>query len=150
MRISEITDAQGQLELLRTVIDNTWSAIAQQAENERKAEAARQAQAKPKQRGRKFVKAPPKLAVGPMPKPLPNTAQPPPSAANRTNPNAFGTANAEPMAAAEPNKLTNDRSFKVNSAALKQPQLLNNVPTTAANGAKQRFLNNTSAAKKSK
>ena len=32
MRIYEITDAQGQLELLRTVIDNTWTAIAQQAE----------------------------------------------------------------------------------------------------------------------
>jgi hypothetical protein len=27
MRISEITDAQGQLELLRTVIDNTWTAM---------------------------------------------------------------------------------------------------------------------------
>ena len=46
MRINEITDAQGQLELLRTVIDNTWTAIAQQAEQEKRAEAERKAQAK--------------------------------------------------------------------------------------------------------
>jgi hypothetical protein len=46
MRIYEITDAQGQLELLRTVIDNTWTAIAQQAEQEKRAEAERKAQAK--------------------------------------------------------------------------------------------------------
>jgi hypothetical protein len=58
MRISEITDAQGQLELLRTVIDNTWSAIAQQAEQEKRAEAERKAQAKLKPRGKKAIKAP--------------------------------------------------------------------------------------------
>ena len=50
MRISEITDAQGQLELLRTVFDNTWTAIAQQAEQEKRAEAERKAQAKLKPR----------------------------------------------------------------------------------------------------
>jgi hypothetical protein len=35
MKICEITDAQGQLELLRTIIDTTWSSIAQQAEQEK-------------------------------------------------------------------------------------------------------------------
>ena len=64
MRINEITDAQGQLELLRTVIDNTWTAIAQQAEQERRAEAERKAQAKLKPRSRKAVK-PPTLAHHP-------------------------------------------------------------------------------------
>jgi hypothetical protein len=56
MRISEITDAQGQLELLRTVIDNTWTAIAQQAEQEKRAEAERKAQAKLKPRAKKSGK----------------------------------------------------------------------------------------------
>ena len=56
MRISEITDAQGQLELLRTVIDNTWTAIAQQAEQEKRAEAERKAQAKLKPRSKKSSK----------------------------------------------------------------------------------------------
>ena len=53
MKICEITDAQGQLELLRTIIDTTWSSIAQQAEQEKQAEAARKAQAKLKPRGKK-------------------------------------------------------------------------------------------------
>ena len=56
MRISEITDAQGQLELLRTVIDNTWTAIAQQAEQEKRAEAERKAQTKLKPRAKKSGK----------------------------------------------------------------------------------------------
>jgi len=56
MRINEITDAQGQLELLRTVIDNTWTAIAQQAEQEKRAEAERKAQAKLKPRAKKSGK----------------------------------------------------------------------------------------------
>ena len=56
MRIHEITDAQGQLELLRTVIDNTWTAIAQQAEQEKRAKAERKAQAKLKLRSKKSSK----------------------------------------------------------------------------------------------
>lgn len=35
MRIHEIADAEAQLGLLRTIIDNTWTAIAQQAEQQR-------------------------------------------------------------------------------------------------------------------
>ena len=99
MRISEITDAQGQLELLRTVIDNTWTAIAQQAEQEKRAEAERKAQAKLKPRAKKSGKGTsiriptppppptnpqlnhsptntvinPKLATTPHPKPTTNT-----------------------------------------------------------------------------
>ncbi len=56
MKICEITDAQGQLELLRTIIDTTWSSIAQQAEQEKQAEAARKAQAKLKPRAKKRSK----------------------------------------------------------------------------------------------
>ena len=32
MRLYEFADAEAQLALLRTIIDNTWTAIAQQAE----------------------------------------------------------------------------------------------------------------------
>jgi hypothetical protein len=91
MRISEITDAQGQLELLRTVIDNTWTAIAQQAEQEKRAEAERKAKAKLKPRGRKAVKAPYASPPPPLKKPKPLTANTPTSNPTLANPNADST-----------------------------------------------------------
>ena len=102
MRIHEITDAQGQLELLRTVIDNTWTAIAQQAEQERRAEAERKAQAKLKPRSRKAVKAPYASPPPPLKKPQPLTANKPTPNPTLANPNADDTikpirSTAKPM-----------------------------------------------------
>ncbi|MBT8587348.1 hypothetical protein G6675_03520 [Polynucleobacter paneuropaeus] len=96
MRISEITDAQGQLELLRTVIDNTWTAIAQQAEQERRAEAERKAKAKLKPRGRKAVKAPYASPPPPLKKPKPLTANTPTPNPTLANPNADNTIKPMP------------------------------------------------------
>lgn len=94
MRINEITDAQGQLELLRTVIDNTWTAIAQQAEQERRAEAERKAQAKLKPRSRKAVKAPYASPPPPLKKPQPLTANKPTPNPTLANPNADNNINS--------------------------------------------------------
>ncbi len=91
MRINEITDAQGQLELLRTVIDNTWTAIAQQAEQEKRAEAERKTQAKLKPRSRKAVKAPYASPPPPLKKPKPLTANKPTPNPTLANPNAENT-----------------------------------------------------------
>ena len=91
MRINEITDAQGQLELLRTVIDNTWTAIAQQAEQEKRAEAERKAKAKLKPRSRKAVKAPYASPPPPLKKPQPLTANKPTPNLTLANPNADNT-----------------------------------------------------------
>ena len=91
MRIKEITDAQGQLELLRTVIDNTWGAISQQAEQERRAEAERKAQAKLKPRSRKAVKAPYASPPPPLKKPKPLTANKPTPNPTLNMPNADNT-----------------------------------------------------------
>ena len=91
MRINEITDAQGQLELLRTVIDNTWGAIAQQAEQEKRAEAKRKAQAKLKPRSRKAVKAPYASPPPPLKKPQPLPANKPTPNPTQPNPNADDT-----------------------------------------------------------
>ena len=91
MRINEITDAQGQLELLRTVIDNTWTAIAQQAEQEKRAEAERKAQAKLKPRSRKAVKAPYASPPPPLKKPQPLTANKPTPNPTLPNPNSDNT-----------------------------------------------------------
>jgi hypothetical protein len=100
MRISEITDAQGQLELLRTVIDNTWTAIAQQAEQERRAEAERKSQAKLKPRAKKSGKGTSIRIPTPPPPPNKKTQAPlvkqPPSSLNEPNPNALNAINPIP------------------------------------------------------
>ena len=109
MRINEITDAQGQLELLRTVIDNTWTAIAQQAEQEKRAEAERKAQAKLKPRSRKAVKAPYASPPPSLKKPQPITANKPNPNPTLANPNADNTikpirSTAKPMPSLYPSR----------------------------------------------
>jgi cell wall-associated NlpC family hydrolase len=72
MRLYEIADAEEQLGLLRLVFDNTWAAIAQQAEQQKRAAAARKL-SKP------VVPRVPKPAVPRVPTPPKtpaNTAQP--------------------------------------------------------------------------
>jgi hypothetical protein len=102
MRISEITDAQGQLELLRTVIDNTWTAIAQQAEQEKRAAAERKAQANLKPRAKKIGKD---MSIRvPTPKPIPlkkpqtPLAQQLPPTVNKHNPKLASTQPIKPIA----------------------------------------------------
>ena len=81
MRFFEFADAEAQLGLLRTIIDNTWTAIAKQAEEQKRAEAQRKANAKLKPRKRKgsmgkAIKMPP--SASPPPKPKPPSPPPPP------------------------------------------------------------------------
>ena len=113
MRFFEFADAEAQLGLLRTIIDNTWAAIAKQAEEQKKAEAQRKANAKLKPPKRKAsmgtaIKVPtpkpppppPKpKAANPQPKPQPNAqlptaqqnlAQPYNGAVSRLNNASFG------------------------------------------------------------
>ena len=102
MRINEITDAQGQLELLRTVIDNTWTAIAQQAEQEKRAESERKSKAKLNPRSSKPIKAPYASPPPPLKKPQPLTANKPTPNPTLANPNADNTikpirSTAKPM-----------------------------------------------------
>ena len=70
MKIKEITNAQDQLSLLRVIIDNTWSAIKQQADTEARQRASKAVNTKPK-----VVKAPKKPPYAPQPKPLPKPPQ---------------------------------------------------------------------------
>lgn len=72
MRIFEIANAEDQLGLLRVIIDNTWTAIAQQAERQR-LERVKQQNAS-KNRPKKSAKAP---SIKPAAKPpqLKNSTQ---------------------------------------------------------------------------
>ena len=58
MRITEIADAQAQLELWKLVNDSVWTAIQTQAQQQKRAQAERKAQAKLKPRVRKLTNAP--------------------------------------------------------------------------------------------
>ena len=100
MRIHEITDAQGQLELLRTIIDNTWTAVAQQAEQEKRSEAERKAQAKLKPRSQKSSKGTSIRIRTPLPPPTkkpqaPLATQPPPPL-NKPYPNSLKALKSAP------------------------------------------------------
>ena len=81
MRINEIASAEEQLALWKLISDNTWTAVSQQAEAERRqrAEKAAQAKLKPKiggkRGGRKSLPPPPHITPPPPPK-----KQPPPQA----------------------------------------------------------------------
>ena len=126
MRISEITDAQGQLELLRTVSDNTWTAIAQQAEQEKRAEAERKAQAKLKPRGKKSSKGTSIRLPTPLKKPNPPLSKQPTPTTNVPNPVKSNTINlvrstAKPIPNIQP------------QANLQLKPLANNAPTSVQN-----------------
>ena len=72
MKMMEIANAQDQLDLLRLIIDNTWSAIRQQANAQAKQQASKASV--PKAKAPKQAKRPPYAAV-PKPLPKPNPIQ---------------------------------------------------------------------------
>jgi hypothetical protein len=72
MKIKEVTNPEEQLGLLRVIIDNTWSAIKQQADTHAKQKVAQPA-SKPKAKSPKAPKPAPYAAMPkqlPKPKPL--------------------------------------------------------------------------------
>ncbi len=73
MKIKEITNAQDQLDLLRVIIDNTWTAIKQQADVQAKQNAVQPVRP-PKAKAIK--KAPYAAPPKPLPKPKQQVAQP--------------------------------------------------------------------------
>ena len=98
MRFYEFADAEAQLGLLRTIIDNTWSAIAQQAEEQKKAEAERKARARGSKGSKKGAKkARPRMPSISLPPPQPLKAPPtsqPHQASNKVPPNGIASATA--------------------------------------------------------
>lgn len=115
MRIYEVVDAEGQLGLLRTIIDNTWSAIAQQAEQQRKAAAQQKAVAKAKpssKKGRKGAKA--SAAPQPSPAQLSKPSQPTPS--------KLSTAQQQPAATTQFRQQPQSKATAANQAQSFSPK----------------------------
>jgi cytoskeletal protein RodZ len=122
MRFFEFADAEAQLGLLRTIIDNTWASIAKQAEEQKRAEAQRKANAKLKPRKRKgglakAIKTPP--SAPPPPKPKLSSPQPPPKPNPKaTNPQPTLQPNAQlPTSQQNLNQHYNGAVSRLNNAS---------------------------------
>lgn len=126
MRLYEFANAEEQLALLRTIIDNTWTAIAKQAAEQQRAEAQRKAQAKFKSIGKKRgtggkVHIPSPLPL-PLQKPNANTKTQVSSALNpptKANPNAVAH---QPTAYPKPNPLPQSTVVNPKSATTLYPK----------------------------
>ena len=144
MRISEITDAQGQLELLRTVIDNTWTAIAQQAEQEKRAEAERKAQAKLKPRAKKSGKGKsiriPSPPLPPNKKPQAPLAKQPPSPLNKPNPNALNAVQPLPSTNSQLNQPSTNTTTNPKLASLPYSKPIATTPINQYNDLKMGYF----------
>ena len=140
MRLYEFADAEAQLALLRTIIDNTWTAIAQQAADQQRAEAERKAQAKLKPRGKKSGKGT-SIRI-PTPKPPPpkqpqaTLAKQPPSPLNKPNPNALNALKPLPPTNPQLKQQPTNTAINPKLASVPDPTPTSNTPIKPSNGVK--------------
>ena len=132
MRLYEFADAEAQLALLRTIIDNTWTAIAQQAEQQKRVDAERKAQAKLKPRAKKSSKGTsiriPTPPPAPTKKPQAPLAKQPPSPLNKPNPNAINAVKALPPTNPQLNQLPTNTAINPKLASTSQPKTIATTP----------------------
>jgi hypothetical protein len=116
MRLYEFADAEAQLALLRTIIDNTWTAIAQQAEQQKRVDIERKAQTKLKPRAKKRGKG------GSIRRPSPPTPAP-----------KIPNANAKPQASSASNQTTQANPNAVGQQPVAYPKPYAKPTITATN-----------------
>ena len=144
MRLYEFADAEAQLALLRTIIDNTWTAIAQQAADQQRAEAERKAQAKLKPRGKKSSKGT-SIRI-PTPKPPPPKqpqaplAKQPPSPLNKPNPNALNAVKPLPPTNPQLKQQPTNTAINPKLASVPYPKPTATTPIKQHNGLKMGYL----------
>ena len=140
MRLYEFADAEAQLALLRTIIDNTWTAIAQQAADQQRAEAERKSQAKLKPRSKKSSKATsiriPSPPSPPNKKPQTPLAKQPPSPLNKPNPNALNAVQPIPSTNLQHNQRPTKSASNPKLASTPSPQPLATTTIKPNTGAK--------------
>ena len=140
MRLNEFADAEAQLALLRTIIDNTWTAIAQQAEQQKRVDAVRQSQDKLKPRAKKLGKST-SIRI-PTPKPSPPKqpqsplAKQPPSPIDKPNPNALNAV--KPLSPTNPqlNQPPTNTATSPKLASTLHPKPIATTPIKPSNGVK--------------
>ena len=144
MRLYEFADAEAQLALLRTIIDNTWTAIAQQAADQQRAEAERKAQAKLKPRAKKSGKGKsiriPSPPLPPNKKPQSPLAKQPPSPLNKPNPNALNAVQPLPSNNPQLNQPPTNTATNPRLASLPYPKPIATTPIKQHNGLKMGYF----------
>ena len=140
MRLYEFADAEAQLALLRTIIDNTWTAIAQQAGQQKRVDAERKAQAKLKPRSKKSSKGT-SIRI-PTPKPPPPQqpqaplAKQPPSPLNKPNPYTLNAVKPLPPTNPQLKPLTTTTAANPKLAAIPNPKPFTKNPINQQSGVK--------------
>ena len=140
MRLYEFADAEAQLALLRTIIDNTWTAIAQQAEQQKRVDAERKAKVKLKPRSKKSSKGTsiriPTLKPPPPKQPQAPLAKQPPSPLNKPNPNALNALKPLPPTNPQLKQQPTNTAINPKLASVPKPKPTANTPIKPSNGVK--------------
>ena len=144
MRLYEFANAEEQLALLRKIIDNTWTAIAQQAAEQQRAAAQRKAQAKLKPRGKKPSKGTSIRVRTPKPpppkKPLTATTQQPPSPLNKPNPSATKVLNPLPSTKLQLKPQFTNAQINPKATSYSQPKSANTASNRPSFGLKDVYF----------
>ena len=144
MRLYEFADAEAQLALLRTIINNTWTAIAQQAEQQKRMDAERKAQAKLKPRAKKLGKGT-SIRI-PTPKPPPPKqpksplAIPPPPPLDKPNPYVLNAVKPLPPTSTQLKQPPINTATNPKFASLPYPQPIATTPIKSHTGVKTGYF----------
>ena len=144
MRLYEFADAEAQLALLRTIIDNTWTAIAQQAEQQKRVYAERKAQAKLKPRAKKSSKGTsiriPNPPPPPTKKPQAALAKQPPSPLDNPNPNVLNAVKPLPPTNPQLKQQPTNTAINPKLASLPYPKPIATTPIKQHNDLKMGYF----------
>jgi hypothetical protein len=144
MRLYEFADAEAQLALLRTIIDNTWTAIAQQAADQQRAEAERKAQAKLKPRAKKSSTGT-SIRIPTLKPPPPKQPQAPltkqqPSPLNKPNPNPLNAVKPLPPTNTQLKQQPTNTAINPKLASVPYPKPTANTHIKPYNGLKTGYF----------
>jgi hypothetical protein len=144
MRLYEFADAEAQLALLRIIIDNTWTAISQQAEQQKRVDAERKAQAKLKPRTKKSSKGTSIRIPTPPPPPTKKPQAPltkqPPSPLNKPNPNALNAVKPLPSTNPQLNQPPTNTATNPKLATTPHPKPIATTPIKSHTGVKTGYF----------
>ena len=144
MRLNEFADAEAQLALLRIIIDNTWTAIAQQAEQQKRVYAERKAQAKLKPRAKKSSKGTsiriPTPPPPPTKKPQAALAKQPPPPLDKPNANVLNAVKPLPPTSTQLKQPPINTATNPKFASLPYPKPIATTPIKSHTGVKTGYF----------
>lgn len=123
MKMNEISSAEEQLALVRVIFDNTWKALEQQAEQQRRTQAKAKPKPKPKLRTAQRAKAIARPMPAFKPVPLPPAPISKPNATATPTQTSINQSSKTPYTAPSVARKTGDSVYKTQS--LSRPNIVN-------------------------